>query len=119
MGGSHEHSGHDHVETATVPRLLLLGGLALAAIATVIGLFELWPDDDQPKTPYAAEGVTFPEAEVVTVHEQCPVIVFDPADPSAEPAPEFPAKCSQLTVEVDGREHLANAEPGQTVGLEE
>lgn len=105
MGGAHSHSHADvehveHVETAALPRLLLLGGLALAAVATVIGLVVLWPDGEQPKELFAAPGVTFPEAEVVAVGDPCPVIEFDPAAPPEE-MPELPAHCNELKVELD------------------
>jgi uncharacterized membrane protein len=115
MGGAHSHSGSDlgHVETARVPRTLLLGGLALAALATVIGVLALWPDADQPKAQYAAEGVTYPVAEVVGVRDPCPVIVVDPTAPQTGPPPVFPEKCDHVRVELASGERLdVQAEPG-------
>lgn len=116
MGGSHAHA-HGHgagprVATAYVPRVVLLAGLAAVALATVAGLFALWPDGSQPKATYAAEGVTFPEATVMKVHEPCPVIIADPAAPP-EDRVDFPESCDQIEVELaSGERHSLQAPPG-------
>lgn len=102
-------TGHTHggpvpdVEVGTLPRAVLVGGLVLAALATVVGLFVLWPGDgDRPEAvQYAAEGTTFIDAEVVSVSEPCPVIVADPTLPPGENEP-FPEHCNELTASVDG-----------------
>jgi len=70
----HGHGPAPEVETARVPRLVLLVALALAALATVVGTVALWPDGDLPRDPstrYAADGVTFPQAEVLAVSDRC------------------------------------------------
>jgi uncharacterized membrane protein len=59
------------------PRLVLLGFLGAALVATLIGVALLWPDGDRvdrlsDQVEFAAPGVTFPEAEVVSVQEPCP-----------------------------------------------
>jgi uncharacterized membrane protein len=78
--GSHSHS-HSHrvdgVEVGRAPRTVLLTVLGVAAIATVIGLWALWPDSSQaphiPKSAaFAAPGVTFPHAKVTEVQPPCP-----------------------------------------------
>ncbi|MBZ5738127.1 YibE/F family protein [Nocardioides mangrovi] len=79
MGAGHSHraSRHaDRLEVARGPRLTLLGALALAGIATVIGLVVLWPsgsdvDAVTSKVDFAAPGVTFPTADVKAVQPAC------------------------------------------------
>jgi uncharacterized membrane protein len=58
-------------------RLILHIALALAALATVVGLIALWPDHSdvdkvRAQAPYAAPGVTTPDAEVLAVGPACP-----------------------------------------------
>jgi len=121
MGGAHSHSssGTDHVETARTPRVILLAGLALAAVATVVGLVVLWPSGERPSVEYSAAGVTYPKATVVKVHEPCPVIVADPLAPPAE-REKFPTDCNRLEAELaSGERVMADATPGVvTSGLE-
>lgn len=86
MGAGHAHRSHradrrdrhggEEVEVARGPRALLLSALALAAAATVAGLVLLWPsgaevDRIAEGVPFAAPGVTFPNAEVDVVHPPC------------------------------------------------
>ncbi|MDO7867157.1 YibE/F family protein [Nocardioides jiangxiensis] len=121
-GHSHAHShGHSHghdaaafadVRTAATPRRALFAFLVLAAIATVVGLVQLWPDGHRPHAQYAATGVTYPSATVVDAHRPCPVI-----DPNADPAdaPTMPQGCDGLTVKLaDGTKVDVQAEPGAT-----
>lgn len=122
MGGSHSHlHAHDHtdVETASGPRAVLFAFLALVAVATVVGIVALWPSGERPHAQYAVEGITYPSATVVKVHEPCPVII---ADTSGDPAPrpEMPAHCNELEVELaSGAKVTVQAEPGATrSGLE-
>jgi uncharacterized membrane protein len=121
MGGAHSHSGGgtDHVETARTPRLVLLAGIALAAVATVVGLFVLWPTGKGPSADYSAPGVTHPSATVVKVYEPCPVIVADPLAPPSEHQ-EFPKNCNRLVAELGSGERVtADATPGvASSGLE-
>ncbi|MDT0201975.1 YibE/F family protein [Nocardioides sp. AE5] len=112
MGGAHSHSSVPHVEVGTFPRLALVGGLGVLALATLVGLFVLWPSgDDRPAAAqYAAEGTTFPEAEVVSVSEPCPVIIADPTAPAGS-GEEWPEHCNELTASVDGEEVLLQVPP--------
>jgi hypothetical protein len=114
MGGSHAHSSHggDAVATAYLPRLVLLVALAVAALATVIGVVAMWPDGDRPAARYAAEGVTFPEATVVKVNDPCPVIFTDPTAPPTEPPVQPPENCGKVQVEfADGGRQLVGVPP--------
>jgi uncharacterized membrane protein len=89
MGHGHSHrAGHDHasehdVEVQPVPRTVLLSVLAVALAATVVGLVMLWPDGDEVddlrgSVSFAAEGVTFPEADVLGVEPACPDLTTAP-----------------------------------------
>lgn len=86
MGAGHAHRshradrGHHHagaeVEIARGPRAVLLSLLTLAAAAAVAGLVLLWPNGSEvgkitESVPFAAPGVTFPNAEVDAVHPPC------------------------------------------------
>jgi uncharacterized membrane protein len=86
MGAGHSHGSHrahragrdgeDDVHVARGPRIALLVVLVLAGIATIVGLFALWPDGAKvdaatEKAPFAAPGVTFPTAEVTHVQPAC------------------------------------------------
>ncbi|HSX66377.1 YibE/F family protein [Nocardioides sp.] len=117
MGGSHSHlHAHDHadVETASGPRALLFAFLALVAVATVVGLVALWPEGKGPHAQYAVEGITYPSATVVKVHEPCPVIMAD-ASADATPPPQMPPHCNELDVELaSGATVTVQAEPGAT-----
>jgi uncharacterized membrane protein len=120
MGGAHSHSGGstDHVATSRTPRIILLTGLALAAVATVVGLVVLWPSGEQPSAEFSAPGVTFPKATVVKVFEPCPVIVADPLAPPAS-REQFPVNCNKLEAELaSGERVVADATPATvTSGL--
>ncbi|MCZ4500377.1 MAG: YibE/F family protein [Marmoricola sp.] len=77
---SHAHSHRDgpsQVEVARGPVTILLGFLAIAAIATVVAVVALWPDAGvvdklREQAQYAAPGATFPKAEVSSVSTACP-----------------------------------------------
>ena len=99
MGGAHAH-GHDvHADTARGPRRVLLGFLAVAGAATLVGLVLLWPTSATPTVQFADEGVTFPAAEVLSVGEPCPVLTADPNAPPSE-GDGFPDGCNQVDVRV-------------------
>ncbi|MFS3128276.1 YibE/F family protein [Nocardioides sp. Bht2] len=117
MGGSHR-SGHDlTIETAHGPRRLLLGFLAVVAALSVVGTVWLWPSsDDQPThQEFAAEGVSFLTATVVSVAEPCPVIRSDVNAPPEE-RQSFPEHCNEVVVRPEsgsakGREVTVMAGP--------
>jgi uncharacterized membrane protein len=82
--GSHarqdRHHHHAHDDASDVPvvaraRWVLLTVLAVAGVATVLGLVLLWPDHsprpDDSSAAFAAPGVTFPHADVLAVQPAC------------------------------------------------
>lgn len=86
--------GHADVPVTRGARAVLLGFLGLVGLATLIGLWVLWPAGDEvdklaDSVPFAAEGVTFPTAEVVEIEPAC----AEGDDGSA---------CGQIVVRVDG-----------------
>lgn len=98
MGGAHSHRHGDsdaEVDVSGTARTVLLVSLALAAIATVVGVLLLWPDADRqpPPSPYAGENVAFLDAEVVSLTEPCPV---QTSEDTAEP----PADCGEMTAKL-------------------
>jgi uncharacterized membrane protein len=102
MGAHHSRQSqrppqHSHralrVHTSGPVTRILLAGLALAALATVVGLVVLWPSGDRPSSPYAAEGVTYPRAEVLAVGEPCPVVTPGTGG-------DYPANCDEVSVRV-------------------
>ncbi len=101
MPVSHGHSHRaptgvdDAVEVRGPARKALLVALALAGVATVVGLVVWWPSGDAAEVEsaqFAAEGVTFPVGEVREVGEACPL----------QEAP--PKGCGLVTVAVDDRQ---------------
>ncbi len=88
MGAHHSHRALRVHTSGPVTRILLVG-LVLAGLATIVGLVVLWPSGDRPASPYAAEGVTYPRAEVVEIGEACPVI-------TSETGGEFPEGCDRI-----------------------
>ncbi|GAB3854819.1 hypothetical protein GCM10028801_09570 [Nocardioides maradonensis] len=85
----------------TLPRWLLLGGLALALLGTIAGLVVWWPSHSvkvdqasagQAGVLFAAPGVTFPHATVETVGPLCPT--------GGTPAPKTTPPCGTLSVDL-------------------
>lgn len=75
-GHSHDHGALRRVPVATGPRAVLLGTLAVLAVATIAGLVLLWPsstqvDEVSKDVNFAAPGVTFPHADVTDVLSPC------------------------------------------------
>jgi uncharacterized membrane protein len=97
--GSHSHSHSHRVDEVAVgraPRTALLAVLALAGLATVIGLWSLWPHVGQaphiPKSAaFAAPGVTFPRAKVAQVQPACPT----------KSTPTSVTTCGHITARLD------------------
>ena len=102
-GHSHGPEPHDvDLDVGLVPRTILLATLALVGMLTVIGGVLLWPDgarasDLRGSVGFAAEGVTFPRAQVQDVQPAC-----------AEPGDVKPS-CGHLT---------ASVSEGQDTGVE-
>ncbi|MFT4286692.1 YibE/F family protein [Nocardioides sp.] len=92
--GAHSHSSRlDIPSSGRGVRATLLGFLALVAVAVGIGLVVLWPDSakvDEVKASqsFAAPGVTFPKADVISAQPAC-------ADPMAGGT-----DCDNIVVEV-------------------
>jgi len=113
VGHGHGH-GHasdldDAVRVGAVPRYALLGGLALALLATVVGLVVWWPAHGvrtdasaaaDAGVRFAAPGVTFPRGTVTAVGPACP------AGGSGSSA--GPTGCGTITVDLgsDGRQQV-------------
>ena len=98
MGHSHGHSHAsppidvDDVPVPTRSRAVLVACLVAVGVATVIGLIALWPDQGNVDkigagVDYAAPGVTFPHAEILSVDPSCPeeYTASDPND-ATQPA---------------------------------
>ena len=110
MGAHHSHRAPRVHTSGPVTRILLVG-LALAALATVVGLVVLWPSGERPASPYAAEGVTYPRAAVQAIGEPCPVVTPGSGG-------DFPESCDQVTVRLveDPDVRATVAVPPGTVG---
>jgi len=96
-GHSHSHDAVD-LDVSGGPRFVLLAGLVLAALATVVGLFVLWPHaaDAPPAIDLLKSGVTQQKAEMVSVNDPCP---SRSDDPSVE-QPPMPPHCDEITFTV-------------------
>lgn len=93
--GAHGHAhGHGHgadLRIGTGARTALLGFLVLVAVATAVGVWQLWPDSGEvdeltSSVPFAAPGVEFPTAEVLRVEDGQLVVEHD-GDEVALPVP--------------------------------
>jgi uncharacterized membrane protein len=105
-GHAHGHGTDADLRIGTGARTALLGFLVLVALATAVGVWQLWPDGEEVEgltssVPFAAPGVSFPDAEVVRVEPVC----AEGDDGSA---------CGQLVVEYDG-ERLRLSVPPQVL----
>ena len=100
-GHGHGHGGPAvELEVAPLPRAVLLAVLAAVAVAVVVGAVVLWPDGgkaDQIKgsVGFAAEGVTFPHAEVDTVQPACPRAGPDDQADTSEPCGQIRATVTE------------------------
>jgi hypothetical protein len=90
MGAHHSHRAPRVHTSGPVTRTLLVG-LVLAGLATIAGLVALWPSGERPASPYAAEGVTYPRAEVLDIGEPCPVVTPGTGG-------DYPESCDDVTV---------------------
>jgi uncharacterized membrane protein len=111
MGAHHSHRAPRVHTSGPVTRILLVG-LALAALATIAGLVALWPSGDRPASPYAAEGVTYPRAQVLAMGEPCPVVTPGTFE-------DYPEPCDQVTVrllDAQDVEETVQVPPGTVSG---
>jgi uncharacterized membrane protein len=98
-GSGHGHGhGHAHGEAPDLPvrrgpRAVLLSVLALAAVATVIGLVMLWPDPAKApaRLDFFAPGDVAVQGTIESVSKPCATV----GGPAAE-------DCNRLKVKVDG-----------------
>jgi uncharacterized membrane protein len=93
-GHGHGHGPPPDVVVRRAPRLVLLGSLVVVLLLTLVGVVLLWPDGDRvdelsQDVQFAAPGVTFPNAEVLSVQEPCP---------DGRPSED----CGAIEVRVDG-----------------
>ena len=81
MSGRHSHRAvageDDGFEVRRGPRTVLLGALAVALVATIVGAVLIWPDRDraaelQDQVDFLADGVTFVGGAVEEVQPACP-----------------------------------------------
>ena len=125
MAGSHAHrGGHTSVDVDPLPKRLLLGLLVLMAVLTVAGVVLLRPDGTQvdalaDDVSFAAPGVTFPVAEVVSVEEPCPV-----DEPPADGCGQVTARVSEgegsgttVALDVPPEVLTSSLQPGDSVKL--
>ena len=119
MSGRHSHRAdaqeHDF-EVRRGPRLVLLGALAAALVATLIGAALIWPDRDETdavndEVTFLADGVSFVRGVVDEVQPACPSL----NDPGTD--------CGQVRVSVgegDGAEDVTVPVPPEVseAGLE-
>lgn len=111
MGANHSHRALTVHTSGPVTRTLLVG-LMLAAVATIVGLVVLWPSTDPPASPYAAEGVTYPRAEVLAIGEPCPVVTPGTGG-------DYPEACDVVTVRLlddPDTESTVTVPPGTVTG---
>jgi len=104
MSHSHSHrDGPSRVEVARGPLRVLAGFLILSALATVVAVVALWPDSDavdklRDQAQYAAPGVSFEKAEVVSVQQACSPDGGQ-GDPGAGQTEEDPGSGAGLTAD--------------------
>jgi uncharacterized membrane protein len=87
MSGRHSHRAEgqaDGFEVRRGPRTVLLGALAAALVATIVGAVLIWPDREksdalQDEVAFTAPGVTFVRGVVDHVQPACPSL-NDPGD---------------------------------------
>jgi uncharacterized membrane protein len=110
MAGGHTHAHHadpagERVVVPTRARLVVLGCLALAAVAAGIGVVHLWPDGKAvdratSDVQFAAPGVTFPHAKITHVLPPCDPASFNEAPQTGAPT------CGQIDATVtSGPDH--------------
>ncbi len=102
----HRHGTHEYdVAVGRGPRVVLVVLLVVAALATAVGVWRLWPGDS-PTLPtlsaFAAPGVTFPHADVVSVQPPCALTEQGSPD---QPVPGYQASpsCGHISVRLRDR----------------
>jgi uncharacterized membrane protein len=116
VGHGHGH-GHGDVElhVPLLPRLVLLGLLAVVAAVTVLGAVSYWPDHAKTEelrgsVTFSGQGVSFPHATVERVQKPCATQEVGP-DGTVTGGPD--GSCGQLVVTV-----TEGPEDGQQVNVD-
>ena len=117
--------GHAHSSTNLEPAasrralgsVLILIVLGIAA-AAIVGMIALWPDsEDVPRgeNPYAGEGVSTVDGEVVRVESfNC-----NSGGEGPDQQPSVPGDCAKVTATTDGDQAEFNLDPGRSrAGIE-
>jgi len=96
-------------------RVVLLSFLAIVAVATLIGIFRLWPDShavDQvgKDVQFAAPGVTFPHARITRILAPCR---SGSPEEGQQPGKET---CGKADVIVTSKAHRGEKASVQTTG---
>lgn len=120
LGHGHGHGPPPDLHVGALPRTVLLGFLALALAATVVGLVVLFPSGGtaRPSADYAAPGVTFPHAKVTEVSPRCPGP--DPEEQCAQMEVRLTdgvGKGSRATVQVPPEVAVSGLRAGDSVAL--
>ena len=117
MVGAHSHlsEGGDATQVARGARVILLSFLTVAAVATLVGLFRLWPDAQAVEragedAQFAAPGVTFPNATITRILPPCP---SGAPEEGQQPGQET---CGKADVTVTSGEHQGDKATVQTYG---
>ena len=104
----HSHKSHEYdVVVGRLPRIAILSLLGLAAVATIFGVWRLWPDPaKEPKVPasaaFGAPGVTFPHARVNSVQPACPITKVADGGQGPDSGYRPSSSCGNITVRVGG-----------------
>lgn len=90
---SHAHGSEADLRIGGGARTALLGFLVLVAVATAVGVWQLWPDGDRvdelsSSVPFAAPGVEFPTAEVLRVEDGQLVVEHDGEEVALQVPPQ-------------------------------
>lgn len=90
---SHAHGSETDLRIGGGARTALLGFLVLVAVATAVGVWQLWPDSDRvdelsSSVPFAAPGVEFPTAEVLRIEDGQLVVEHDGEEVALQVPPQ-------------------------------
>ena len=106
-GHSHGH-GHGHgdgpsAQVGTLSRLVVIVLLAAAAVASVVGVATLWPDQQaedalKGSVAFSAPGVTYPHADVDRVNAPCPLSDGSDGSPAGSPVPDGTCGTIEATI---------------------
>ena len=121
MGRTHSHRAvtDDELEIAPVPRVVLLSVLGLIGVATIVATVLLWPnadatDDLRGSVGFAAPGVTFPDAEVVSVQRaSITAVLLEGEDDGTEVTVEVPPQVAESGLEAGDRIQLIRTPAGE------